>query len=435
VWSAAFGSGLSIVLAALLSIALSIALWPAPAWADPEPRASAGERLGEHLTQSPRLLGDTGGARSALEEYGVSLQLFYNNFFGAKVRGGAIPESTHRDSGSYDLLTRIDLEELVRVRGLEVLLHVKGNHGANVNPDVEALSDPIDDADGDHPIYVAQLWAQQGFLDDRMRLRVGYLDQQTILDRNAFANNEDRQFMAAALDNNPVVPLPIGLGVTLLLNPKPWLALTLGTADADNIPSRAGFDTFFDDATSLMFYAEAGVHFELGGPHGPLPGHYRIGAFRDGTERSVFGQTDPATGESLVARGSPGAYLSFDQFVYRERVDSDEGLGLFARFGWVDPDVNAVSLFWSFGFEYRGALPGRGQDGIGLGVHQQRGSDVYRNTVDADFHAETGLELYYRLRLLPWLELTPDLQYIHAPGGRTSAKDAVVVALRTRVTF
>lgn len=417
----------------LLACTVAVFAWTVSASAEPQPGTV--ERVGRHLLESPRLLGGAWEEGFGLADHGVSVQLFYNNFFGAKLRGGATPENTYRDSGSYDLLSHVDVEELARVRGLEFLLHVKGNHGANVNPDVGALSDPIDDADGDHPIYVAQLWGQQSLFEERMRLRVGYLDQQTILDRNAFANNEDRQFMANALDNNPLVPLRVGLGVTLLLNPTPWLALTLGTADADNVLATAGFDTFFDDTESLMLYAELGIEVELAGPRGPLPGSYRFGAFRDGTERVVFGRSDRTTGAPVLARGSPGVYMSFDQLVFREQVASEEGLGVFARFGWVDPDVNPVSLFWSFGFEYRGALPGRGQDLIGLGVYQLRASETFRDTTAPELRAETGVELYYRIPLLPWLEVTPDLQYIHAPGAARSAADVLVVALRTRVTF
>ena len=68
----------------------------------------------------------------------------------------------------------------------------------------------------------------------------GYLDQQVVFDRNAFANSEDRQFLSTFLDNNnAVIPLKVGLGATLFLRPTDWLELALGTADADNEPRQA----------------------------------------------------------------------------------------------------------------------------------------------------------------------------------------------------
>jgi hypothetical protein len=42
-----------------------------------------------------------------------------------------------------------------------------------VNRDVGAISDPIDDADFDEPIYVDELWAQQSLLGGRLRIRAG----------------------------------------------------------------------------------------------------------------------------------------------------------------------------------------------------------------------------------------------------------------------
>jgi porin len=395
----------------------------------------AGTGVVSYLRESPQLLNDPGGVRSWLDGYGIGLQLYYNYQLGMKLRGGVEPENAYGNSGSYDLLMRIDVEELASWPGLELLLHVKGNHGENVNPEVGALSNPIDDADGYHPVYVAQLWAQQGILNDRVRLRLGYLDQQVILDRNAFANSEDRQFMATALDNNPLVPLRIGLGATLFLDPLPWLSMIVGTADADNSPFESGFDTAFDSEESLMAYVELVGRVRLGDGEGALPGHYRVGGFYDATEREVFGSVDPGTGEPVLERGSGGVYLSFDQLLRRERPGSDEGLGFFARFGWADPEVNRASIFWSLGLHYLGLVPGRGTDILGVGMYQLRGSALYRDNVDSAFGNETGLEVYYRAPLLPWLELTPDFQYISDPGGHASTEDAIVVSLRMRVSF
>jgi len=57
----------------------------------------------------------------------------------------------------------------------------------------------------------------------RVRLRAGFLEFQTVFDRNAYANREDVQFMNAALDNDVLVPLPNALGGALILRPWPFL--------------------------------------------------------------------------------------------------------------------------------------------------------------------------------------------------------------------
>ena len=349
------------------------------------------------------------------------------------LRGGRRGSPYPRNSGSYDLFAYADLESLGLAPGFAALLQVKGNYNTNVNPDVEALSDPIDDADFDEPIYVAQLWAQRRFAGGRVRLRAGYLLAQTSFDRNAFANAEDLQFLSTALDNNLAVPLPVGLALTLFLEPTPWLSLAAAVSDADSSLRDHSFDTAFDGYDSLTGSFEAGVRVDLPGPGGPLPGNYRVGFFRDGSKKDVFGEVD-GLGRPKRDRGHWGAYLSFDQVVFRESAESEQGLGLFARYGHADQDVNEVRDFWSVGFESLGLLPGRDADVLGVGVYQAIGSDRFRRRVDRDFDTETGVEVYYRIAVTRWLALTPDFQYIADPGG-SDARDAVVLALRLRVAL
>lgn len=400
-----------------------------------EGEKSVFRELGRHLLDSPRLLDDPGGARSRLSSLGIEFQLFTNLILGWKPRGGADTDSTFGHSASYGFFTHVDVEELAGWPGLDLLLHVKGQHDESVNPDVGALSDPVDDADFDEGIYVDELWLQQVLLDGRVRARVGFLEQQTFFDRNAYANSEDRQFMTTFLDNNAVVPLPNGLGAALLVKPVAWLELAAGVADADNVPTQAGFDTAFDGASSLTGYLELtlDVSLPLGG--GPLPGRYRVGVFRDGRKKTVFGRSDATTGQPEKERGHFGVYLSFDQRVLRWSGGLDSGLGIFARFGAADGDVNEIEWFWSVGLQAEGPLPGRDRDVLGLGLYHAIGSDRFRDEVDPDFDAEIGVELYYRIALLPWLAVTPDLQYIVDPGALRSRRDAILALLRVRVTF
>ena len=395
-----------------------------------ERELQSGERSRGFLVRdSPQLLGDLGGARSRLEELGVAVQLFYNETLAWKPPGGgADPRGRFGHSGSYDLFAHFDVEELVGWPGLDVLLHVKGQYDRNVNGAVGALSDPIDDADFDAPIYIDELWLQQAFLDDRIRIRLGFLEQQTLFDRNAFANSEDHQFLTSFLDNNAVVPLPNGLGVTLLTIPLPWLELAIGAADADNVLRRPGFDTAFDDLDSVTGYFELTLRPVIASKTGALLGAYRVGVFVDGRDLPVIGLP------SQSRRGHVGAYLSFDQQVYRARRRGAEGLGVFGRFGYADPDVNRIAWFWSLGAQYVGLLGARPADILGLGIYQALGSKRQGVILPA-IDSETGIELYYRIQALPWLAITPDFQYINDPGGTGTSDDAFVLAIRLRMSF
>jgi carbohydrate-selective porin OprB len=387
----------------------------------------AGKSFGDHLLDSPRLIGEVGGARTSLERLGIDFQLFYNQVLSGKPEGGgANPNGVFGHSGSYDFFTRLDLDALMGWTGADVLLHVRGQYDRNLNADVGALSDPIDDADFDAPIYVDELWLQQSVLGGRIRVLLGFSEQQTIFDRNAYANSEDRQFLASYLDNNGLVPLPNGLGATVFVSLFPWLEVALGVADADNLPRRAGFDTAFDGVNSLTGYFE--VKLQSPWAKHDLPGSYRLGIFVDGRTRVDFRTGRPSSGHV-------GVYASFDQLVWRERTSEREGVGVFARAGYADPDVNRESWFWSLGFQYVGALPTRDRDALGFGVYQTIGSAAYRDWIDPRFRHETGIELYYAMRALGWLVITPDFQYIVDPGATGAHGNAFVASLRLRVTF
>jgi porin len=391
-------------------VALLIALLAAPS-------SGAAERQ--------RLFGDPGGRRSALERLGVTLQLFTNHYPTWKIRGGVAGGGELGHSASYDFFALADLEELAGMRGLTVLVHAKGQYDEGVNDDVGALSDPIDDADFDEAIYPSEVWAQQELLGGRARLRVGFLEQQTIFDRNAFANSEDRQFLSTFLDNTGLVPLPTGLWACLVASLTRGLEIAAGVIDGDNQSPRVGWKTAFDDLESLNLQVEATLRVEA---RPGLAGNYRLGVFREGRRRAVLG-------EGRSRRGHWGVYASFDQMVLREAADASQGLGLFLRFALVDEDVSPASRSWAAGLQYEGPWPGRDGDVLGLGAYQVIASDALRAVARPARRRETGVEVYYRIAARPWLEVTPDLQVIFDPGFSGDGSNAVLATLRFRLAF
>lgn len=412
--------------------AFGVAAGVATAGAGPTDASAVRPGAVRRLRDTPRLLGDPGGLRSDLEARGLAFDLFWNHQLGALVRGDQADEVAQ--SGSMDLFVRADLGALDLPLSTRFLLHVKSNDEANVNADTLALADVFDDADFDEAFHVAQLWFEQGFLDERVRLRAGRIEQQVVIDRNAYANAEDLQFMNAFLDNNPLVPLKSGLGAALFLQPVRCLELAVGVADGDGRPRQTGFQSMFDDFPSLVAYAELTLHAALAGPRGRLPGSYRVGLFRDGSERAVFGR-QAADGGPRTRRGHLGLWVSLDQLLWRERAEDDQGLGAFLRYAFADERVSRLEQFFSAGFQYAGLLPGRDADVLGVGAYHTRPSSVYQRWVDPTFGAETALEAYYRIQVLPWLALTPDVQLVVDPGGLERNRNAVVLGLRTRVRF
>ena len=46
----------------------------------------------------------------------------------------------------------------------------------------------------------------------------------------------------------------------------------------------------------------------------------------------------------------------------------------------------------------------------------------------------TGVEMFYNFEVTPWLNVTPDIQYI-SPGNRAISNDAIVYGLRVNMTL
>ena len=314
----------------------------------------------------------------------------------------------------------------------EALLHLQANWGDGINLRTGALNQVNDDADGSIGGHVAQFWYRHHFPRYRASLTLGYLDYQTIADRNAFANSEDKQFMHQTLDNNPLVPLRIGMGASLALKPVEWYSLILGLADGQAVPYKGGVSKAFHEEDWYTSYLENGFHLDVPSESGDLSGNYRIGGFYDPGPRKTFPKSER---DGRTRAGDYGLYVSLDQELLRERSEDGQGLGVFARFGYRSPENNKTSRFWSAGLSYKGLVPSRDADVLGLGFSFLRSSHLYRRRVDDSLENESVYELYYAINVTDWLVVTPDVQYIDNPGADGATGHSILAGVRVRMSF
>jgi len=378
--------------------------------------------------------GDWRGLRPTLEERGVTLNVFTNHQVQSILRDGLSADGGARSSASVDVLLAVDLEKLVGVRDTDALLHLQSNWGAGVNARTGALYEINDDADGDLGLHVAQLWFRHHFLDRKVALTIGFLDFQTLADRNAYANSEDRQFWNQSLDNNPLIPLRIGLGAALTVKPLKGWTIVAGAADAQSVLYKTGFSTAFDDEAWFVAYLEQSLSFDLPSQSGPLPGTYRVGVVYDPTPRDVFEITNSPNFQDRDR--SYIGYFNFDQMIYREAGSVDQGIGLFGRYGYRKGNTSRINEFYSVGLQCKGAIPERNDDVFGIAMSMARTGHLYRDRVDDLSESETVYELYYAIALTRWLVVTPDVQYIDNPGAAGDPPaSGIGGGVRIRVSF
>ena len=265
-------------------------------------------------------------------------------------------------------------------------------------------------------------------------------------------------------------------------------------ADRDGDPApgfRAG-TSYNDDGTrfpisgnqGLLSLYEAGYLLNYRKEDPGLPGAYRVGGFYhtgDFSDEFLLSADPYLTAAPMAVRprvhgGNGGFYAVAEQVLYRPHhpgggnedvatsaaapignaEDSPLGLNgvpppagaqlrVFGRLGIGQGDRSLTDFYAEAGLNYRALLPGRDQDVLGVGFTYTSLSDAARRLVhDADRFAGTRtrtpdyegvFEVTYQANLAPWLSVQPDLQYLVHPGGSPRYGNALVLGVRTVVTF
>jgi len=295
-----------------------------------------------------------------------------------------------------------------------------------------------DDAMGDEPMIVSELWFQQMFFDGKVSFRLGKLDLTTSFETNAYADDETSQFLNTGLVNMPNVPFPeYGLGAQVFVQLVDWWYVSLAAADAQADERETGFITTFHEEDYFFGVLETGFLPVWETSRGDLPGGYRVGMWYDPQPKErYFDDLDGQLQIAPVKRDDVGFYISMDQALYKEvpeDAEDTQGLGMFLNYGFAHAEANEIEHFWSIGAQYEGLIPTRDADVLAFGFAQGILSEELRHLEGGD--RESLYELYYNMEIFPWLYVSPDFQYIMNPGGSEDAKDAFVAGVRVQMSL
>ncbi len=411
-------------------------------------RENSRDPIVETGSEREHLLGDFGGWRTRAVEQGVHLGAGYiNEIFGNLSGGrrrGAIVEGLGEISIDLDLEKLTDIWPGAEFRSSFLLPHGRSPSGQLVG-DLQTISN-IDAYDS--PLLY-ELWLDQSLWDNRLSIRVGQLladtefaasDYGALLLNGSFgwpafisgnSLNAGPTFFRAA----PGVRVRAHLAEDGYVQAGIYDGDTFDSAEGNPRRNRHGLRWRLNSDQGAFAIAETGWGINQGTNATGLAGTYKLGAW---LHTADFTDLEDDTRSHS---GNHGYYLTVDQMLWRENGSGDEqGLGLFFRAGCSPEDRSALEYTFDTGLHYRGPLPGRDDDALALGFacvnisdDQRRAERAAGAAVLSDY--ELAVELSYQINVTPWLGIQPDVQWIRHPGGSAALNDALVIGLRTRVTF
>ena len=436
-------AAIAIAIAGLAMGNVAVATETAPTKAEPASIWPRQDYTGD-LLERRYLTGDWGGWRTKLAERGVTLNVdLLQEYFGV-VDGGRDENDAFGGSADYDL--HVETERLGLWPGGFLRVFAESRFGDFVNLDSGALIPA--QLDGVMPLpedistltnvsYVQFLAPWVAVLGGKIETLDG--------DQNAFASGRGKtQFENLAFVLNPVtlrtVPYSALGGGLLFVLPEGLGTLQVIVLDAGGTPDEAGFEDAFDEGTVVAEELRVG-YAPLG-----LPGHVTLGGSWSSRNFAVLDQDRRLVFQSLVDRrfgtnfadversgDSWSIYYNFDQFLWTEKADRTQGIGLFFRFGQGDERNNPIERFYSFGFGGKGIIPTRDDDTFGIGWYLTDRSDQLPRVIEKRTQGGQGFEVFYNAAVLPWLHVTPDLQVLQ--GAQKRIDTSVVLGLRAQIVF
>jgi porin len=417
------------------------------------------------------LTGDWGGLRPSLERKGLVFSLNYTNDFLSNVHGGIGPGTVA--IGVFQPQLDIDLQKLLGWKGGHFHAHGLITHGPFFSQTYLGNILAASNLEAGPVARLYSLWYEQSAFDGRVSARFGLMSADSLFLQSKTAANFINNgiswptFLAANLPaGGPAYPLPAP-GIRVQIKPTDEVAFQAAVfsgdpsgGDGSNQNSPLPRGTVFSFSGGALFIAEASYLANQSKGAKGLPGAYRLGAWyhtssRFGDQRfdnTGLSLANPlSTGVPLDHAGNGGIYGVIDQMLYRVHGTDDQGLSGFFRAGGAPNDRNLISFYADGGLVYKGLIPRRPDDKIGLAAAYARvGANARGLDVDTGLFGnfffpvrseETMFELMYQAQLTPWWTLQPEMQYIVRPGGGVLNSDgslrpnAWVIAIRSSINF
>lgn len=376
--------------------------------------------------------GNWGGARTDIENFGVSPALNYTTDLMTNPVGG-MNQSAAYAGAFYGSLT-FDFGKIAGIPGLSLFAAGSLQQGRDLTGDDIGNVFAVAQIFNGDVARLDQLYLQQSLWNDALNIAVGRL----AAGDDFAAADSFGYYVSGAVNGNPT-PILVNTpsfttspftqwGARATVKPTQSIYVSAGVYNAD--PSvqddeKNGVDFKFNPDDGVLVVGEVGYDLNQEKNAKGLPGTYAVGAVYDSSDYARLDNPDSSKSENY------SFYAFAEQQVHAEG-GSGGGQGL-TLWGAVtiapDEDINTLPYGLFGGGYYRGLIPTRDNDVTAMALYWGRFSDDLPGQ-----NYELVLEVTHRLQLAPWLYLQPDFQYIFNPNGG-GIDDAAVFGAEISVDF
>jgi porin len=357
------------------------------------------------------------------------------------VDGGAYGSGTVYDH-SLSLPLTVNLEKLADWKGATFFANAFWIAGESLSTQSVGDIANVSNISAEPAFRLQELWLEQAGCDQKLSLQLGLLAADTRFfssDAAAlFLNGTFGAFtlVGANLPNPPIYPMAAPGALVRFQPAESFYFQAAGfegnAGTQDENPH--GIDFPLSSSDGALIFMEAGYTLPNDATNA-LATTIKAGTFIL-TKRQPSWDAQTA-GNNGGDRPNYGFYGVIQQDLLRQ---NEQVVTVFCRGGHAPSGRNMVDWYLDGGLNCTGLVPGRPDDVAGVAVGYSHFSHDWRRhekTVNGQdtLDRETIIEATYCCRLAPWWTLQPDLQYVIAPGGDCDCNDAVIIGLRTTISF
>ncbi len=401
------------------------------------------------------------GLRDTLDKKGIDVSSNFTTDIGGNPTGGL--NQTTRYSGFLSVALALDFQKMASIQGLALTVSNYYATGRDISAPIGNFFSPQEVFTNDG-YYFGELNLSLSILDDTVVFEAG-----RIFAGDIFAVSPMFQYYLTTAVNGRIEAVPNNVffphyrtaawGTRVTYQPSNEWSFVAGLYNADSSvadPSRHGADFSFDTSQGGLVVGQVAYQHGHTKKDDSFPGRLAFGSYY---ESSRFAEL---SNSSAVWHGNYGFYFMGEQMIYKGEwpkydgplhmrsdarlaelrkkpyhqqtaipQDRPKGLTAWCATSVAPKDcINTMIYQISTGLVYQGLPPGRSRDVTAFCFILGHFSDALVGQSD-----EMVIELNHRFQTGPWFYLTPDIQYIIHPDGRTNRGNALVLGVETSVNF